>query len=58
MLETTDKSLLPLIEGLERAYERTKTSAVPQLPLEIFVIENSKHETLNKPKCSKIQIAF
>ncbi|KKU58383.1 MAG: polymerase III, subunit gamma and tau protein [Candidatus Amesbacteria bacterium GW2011_GWA2_47_11b] len=47
LLETMDKSLLPLIEGLERAYERTKTSAVPQLPLEIFVIENSKHETLN-----------
>ena len=31
-----------LIRGLEEAYERSRTSAVPQLPLEIFVIENSK----------------
>lgn len=53
LLETMDKSILPMIEGMERAYERTKTSAVPQLPLEIFVIEmtntNSKHE-LQIPK--------
>ncbi|MEK7154930.1 MAG: hypothetical protein AAB697_02285, partial [Patescibacteria group bacterium] len=41
LLETMDKSVLPLIDGLERAYERTKTSAVSQLPLEIFVIEQS-----------------
>lgn len=55
LLETMDKSVLPMIEGLERAYERSKISAVPQLPLEIFVIEmtntNSKLETLNpKPQ--------
>ena len=31
-----------MIEGLEKAYERSKTSAVPQLPLEIFVIENTQ----------------
>ena len=36
------QSLLIMIGGLERAYERTKTSAVPQLPLEIFVIENTQ----------------
>ncbi|KKU02617.1 MAG: polymerase III, subunit gamma and tau protein [Candidatus Amesbacteria bacterium GW2011_GWB1_47_26] len=42
LLETMDKSVLPMIEGLEKAYERSKTSAVPQLPLEIFVIENTQ----------------
>ena len=51
LLETMDMALLPLIDELEKAYERTKNSAVAQLPLEIFVIEmtntNSKHETLN-----------
>ncbi|TSC86666.1 MAG: Uncharacterized protein G01um101416_633 [Microgenomates group bacterium Gr01-1014_16] len=40
LLETRDVSLITKIEGLERAYERMKTSAVVQLPLEIFVIEN------------------
>ena len=41
LLETRDTALIAKIEGLERAYERMKTSAVVQLPLEIFVIENS-----------------
>ena len=54
LLETMDKTYLGLIEGLERAYEKTKTTAVEQLPLEIFVIEmtstNSKHEILNRNK--------
>ena len=40
--------ILGLIEGLEKAYERTKTTAVPQLPLEIFIIENSKTQA-SKP---------
>lgn len=44
LLETRDASLIGKIEGLEKAYERMKTSAVVQLPLEIYVIENSKHE--------------
>jgi len=43
LLETMDKSILPMIESLEKAYERSKTSAVPQLPLEIFVIENTQN---------------
>lgn len=52
LLETMDKTYLGLIEGLEKAYEKTKTTAVEQLPLEIFVIEstnisNPKHEILN-----------
>jgi DNA polymerase III subunit gamma/tau len=34
--------LIKLIEGLDRAYEQMKTAAVMQLPLEIWVIENSK----------------
>ena len=34
------KSLVGQIEGLERVYEQLKTTAVPQLPLEIFVIQN------------------
>ena len=46
--------VLSLIEGLERAYERSKTSAVAQLPLEIFVIEQSglraKGQVLSEPK--------
>ncbi len=42
LLETMDRSILPMIEGLEKAYERSKISAVPQLPLEIFVIENTQ----------------
>lgn len=46
LLETRDISLISKIEGLEKAYERMKTSAVTQLPLEIYVIENSKHEIL------------
>jgi len=52
LLETMDKTYLGLIEGLEKAYEKTKTTAVEQLPLEIFVIEftkisNPKSEILN-----------
>lgn len=46
LLETMDKSVLPMIEELEKAYERSKTSAVPQLPLEIFVIENTRSTPL------------
>ncbi|OGC93202.1 DNA polymerase III, subunit gamma and tau [Candidatus Amesbacteria bacterium RIFCSPLOWO2_01_FULL_49_25] len=34
--------LIKLIEGLEKAYGRMKDAAVVQLPIEIFVIENSK----------------
>jgi DNA polymerase-3 subunit gamma/tau len=34
------EGLISLIGGLEKAYERTKASAVAQLPLEIFVIES------------------
>ncbi len=58
LLETMDKSVLPMIEGLEKAYERSKTSAVPQLPLEIFVIENSssKSQIPVKIQNSNIQI--
>lgn len=57
LLETMDKSILPMIEGLEKAYERSKTSAVPQLPLEIFVIEftkisNPKSEILSSKQIS------
>jgi len=52
LLETMDKSVLPLIEGLEKAYERSKTSAVAQLPLEIFVIESTN---ISSPK-SEIRI--
>jgi DNA polymerase-3 subunit gamma/tau len=33
--------ILKLIEGLDRAYEQMKTAAVSQLPLEIWVIENT-----------------
>ncbi|MBI2587422.1 DNA polymerase III subunit gamma/tau, partial [Candidatus Amesbacteria bacterium] len=47
LLETKDVSLIGKIEGLEKAYERMKTSAVVQLPLEIFVIENM---TNHKPQ--------
>ena len=62
-METMDKTYLGLIEGLERAYEKTKTTAVEQLPLEIFVIEmtstNSKHEILNPKQIqnSNVQIS-
>ncbi|MEK7091335.1 MAG: DNA polymerase III subunit gamma/tau, partial [Patescibacteria group bacterium] len=57
LLETMDKSVLPLIEGLEKAYERSKTSAVPQLPLEIFVIEisNPKSQVPKTSHGEKIQ---
>src|SRR3990172_3203260 len=47
LLETRDVGLIGKIEGLEKAYERMKTSAVAQLPLEIFVIENM---TNSKPQ--------
>ena len=63
LLETMDKTYLGLIEGLEKAYEKTKTTAVEQLPLEIFVIEmtstNSKHEILNPKQIqnSNVQIS-
>lgn len=53
LLETMDKSILPMIEGLEKAYERSKTSAVPQLPLEIFVMENSNKIQNSSPQTSK-----
>lgn len=56
LLESMDKSVLPLIDGLEKAYERSKTSAVAQLPLEIFVIENSKSETLNSKQISNSNV--
>lgn len=36
---------LKLIEGLNRAYERTKTAAVVQLPLEVFVLEAGTGQT-------------
>lgn len=36
-----------LIKGLEEAYERSRTSAVPQLPLEIFVITLNPKQILN-----------
>jgi len=41
LLETRDTALIGKIEALEKAYERMKTSAVVQLPLEIYVIENT-----------------
>ena len=41
LLETKDVSLISKIEELERAYGRMKDAAVPQLPLEIFVIERA-----------------
>lgn len=41
LLTTRNKSLIGLIEGLEKAYGRMRDAAVVQLPLEIFVIENS-----------------
>lgn len=47
LVESLDKSLLPLIAGLEDAYEKIRTTSVPQLPLEIFVIENSKIKSQN-----------
>ncbi|MEK9200808.1 MAG: AAA family ATPase, partial [Patescibacteria group bacterium] len=45
------EDVIGLIERLEEVYVRTKTTAVEQLPLEIFVIQNSKSKTLNsKPE--------
>lgn len=41
LLKTLDKSILGLIEAFEKAYEQSKTTAVPQLPLEVLVINNS-----------------
>lgn len=35
--------IIKMVEGLNRAYEQTKNAAVQQLPLEIFVIENSRN---------------
>ena len=57
LLELSAKGQVPsdvlkLIEGLEKAYERSKTSAVAQLPLEIFVIEITN---ISNPK-SEIRI--
>lgn len=41
------EDVIGLIEKLEEVYVRTKNTAVEQLPLEIFVIENSKSQILN-----------
>lgn len=39
LLETLNKDILVEIEGFEKAYEQTRTTAVAQLPLEVMVIE-------------------
>jgi DNA polymerase III subunit gamma/tau len=46
LLETRSKSILNLIEELDLAYEQTKTTAVPQLPLEMLIVKMSG----DKPK--------
>ncbi len=54
LLETMDRNLIGLIEGLEKAYGRMKDAAVVQLPLEIFVIENTKISS-SKPQEPKVE---
>lgn len=55
LLKTKEVKFIRLIEGLEKAYERTKVAVVPQLPLEVWVIENTdlgnpkSKETITKP---------
>ena len=41
LLETLNKDILVEIEGFEKAYEQSKTTAVAQLPLEILIINNN-----------------
>jgi DNA polymerase-3 subunit gamma/tau len=44
--EFTDKEvILKLIAGLDVAYEQMRTAAVPQLPLEVWVIENTNSKS-------------
>ncbi len=41
------EDVIGLIEKLEEVYVRTKTTAIEQLPLEIFVIQNTKESRLD-----------
>lgn len=66
LLNSLDRSVMSLIEGLEKAYERTKTTAVEQLPLEMFVIEKAggqeskriKVESTPSPTVSSSKVGF
>lgn len=41
LLETRDKNIITRIENFEKVYVQLKDTAVPQLPLEVMVINNS-----------------
>lgn len=43
LLKTLDRNILEEIAGMEKVYVQMKTTAVPQLPLEIYVIESTKN---------------
>ena len=49
LLETLNKDILKEIEGFEKAYEQTKTTSVPQLPLEMMVISMSNDKVVSVP---------
>jgi DNA polymerase III subunit gamma/tau len=57
LLDKKDSSLINLIESLDRAFEQSRTSAVPQLPLEILVLQitNDKGQVPEKPQEKKVE---